>query len=695
LLRSLPPSGLGGGGLDIAKRERNRPVGGRIKHFLQNWRILTRDPWILETVSGYQLELRGSPSQELRPPRPVLDTEKDKALDIELEKLKVKRAITPVHNETGSFLSPMFLVPKADGSWRPVINLRSLNQFVVARHFKMEGIRVVKGLMRLNDWMVKLDLKDAYLSVPMSEQHRKFLRFEWHQQTWEFSCLPFGLSSAPYTFTKLLKPAVALLRKLGVRCILYLDDMLIMAQSKQTLLQQLATAIDQLVSLGFIINLDKSVVEPAHTIEFLGFLLNSTTMTIALPSRKVHQIQQSARKMLKTTQITTRSLAQLLGLMVAAHPAVLPAPLYYRQLEKQKIRQVQSHGYDSKMSLTFHMKSDLTWWITHLKQHNGRNLQISQWDLVIESDASMRGWGASCGETSTGGRWTRNESRNHINFLELLAAFLALKTFVPNLRPNRVLLRLDNVTAISFINRMGGTHSTTLSDLAVEMWKWCLQKGVIIHAEHLPGTENIRADWESRHVRDSSDWKLQREIFLQLERRCGPFTIDLFASRTNAQMQIYCSWKPDPHAVAVDALSISWRNHRPYMFPPFSLITRCLEKIDQEEVDAILIAPVWQSQVWFPRILESLMDDPILLPEIHNIVTDIDSNAHPLACQGHLPLAAWPISGRHSAQEAYRRELSQSSTNHGEVQQNQPTVQHGASGLIGVVNGAYIPFQLL
>ena len=89
------------------------------------------------------------------------------------------------------------------------------------------------------------------------------------------------------------------------------------------------------------------------------------------------------------------------------------------------------------------------------------------------------------------------------------------------------------------------------------------------------------------------------------------------------------------------------------------------------------------------------MDDPILLPEIHNIVTDIDNNTHPLASQSHLPLAAWPISGRHSAQEAYRKELLQSSTNHREVQQNLHTAQHGASGLIGVINGAYILFQLL
>ena len=77
-------------------------------------------------------------------------------------------------------------------------------------------------------------------------------------------------------------------------------------------------------------------------------------------------------------------------------------------------------------------------------------------------------------------------------------------------------------------------------------------------------------------------------------------------------MQTYYSWGPDPQALTVDALSMSWQNHRSYMFPLFALINRCLEKISLEEVDALLIVPVWQSQVWFPRVLECLIDDPIL-----------------------------------------------------------------------------------
>ena len=111
----------------IAEIEKDRPVGGRIKYFMPNWQALTNDPWVLQTVSGVWLNLRASPNQKSRPPKLVLDSKKRKALDMELEKLRAKKAISPAQDNRGSFVSPMFLVPKADGSWRPVINLRSLN----------------------------------------------------------------------------------------------------------------------------------------------------------------------------------------------------------------------------------------------------------------------------------------------------------------------------------------------------------------------------------------------------------------------------------------------------------------------------------------------------------------------------------------------------------------------------------------
>ena len=111
--------------------------------------------------------------------------------------MAVKQAIEPVGDSLqATFVSPKIVVTKADGSWRLVINLKCLNQHILARHFKMESISTAKGLVHRGDWIIKLDLKNAYLSVPLYYHHRKFVAFRWRDQLWRFTSLPFGLSSA-------------------------------------------------------------------------------------------------------------------------------------------------------------------------------------------------------------------------------------------------------------------------------------------------------------------------------------------------------------------------------------------------------------------------------------------------------------------------------------------------------------------
>ena len=101
----------------------------------------------------------------------------------------------------------MFVVPKGEGSWCLVINLRALNIYLVPHYFKMEGTRVVKSLIQKGVLMVKLNLKDTFLSIPIHSTHWRYPGFQWEEYVWEFQTLPFSLSSAPYVFTKLLKPA--------------------------------------------------------------------------------------------------------------------------------------------------------------------------------------------------------------------------------------------------------------------------------------------------------------------------------------------------------------------------------------------------------------------------------------------------------------------------------------------------------
>lgn len=248
--------------INVVQQEAYRPVGGRLRFFERNWRKSSQDPWILETIARCKLEFSGEPQQRHAPVGFPMDREKTDLLDVELQKLDTKQAIEKVRDRAGaSFISPMFLVAKADGSWRPVINLKALNTHIQSRHFKMESIRTARGLLQEGDYMVKLDLKDAYLSVPLHSHHRRYVAFHWGRQTWRFKTLPFGLSSAPYIFTKLMKPVVAVLRRLGVRVILYLDDLLIMSASQEGARRPLAAALELLVALGVVINLQKMEME--------------------------------------------------------------------------------------------------------------------------------------------------------------------------------------------------------------------------------------------------------------------------------------------------------------------------------------------------------------------------------------------------------------------------------------------------
>jgi len=94
-------------------------------------------------------------------------------------------------------------------------------------------------------------------------------------------------------------------------------------------------------------------------------------------------------------------------------------------------------------------------WTEQVKSFNGRPLQISGWDVTKEADASILGWGAYCQGQRVGGPWTAQEQRHHINYLELMAAFLVLWSFCSTSERIAVLLCLD-IMAISFLNRMGG-----------------------------------------------------------------------------------------------------------------------------------------------------------------------------------------------------------------------------------------------
>lgn len=531
-----------------------------------------------------------------------------------IDQLILKGAVEKCSFVEEHFISKIFLIPKSDGSNRFIINLKQLNQFVDAPHFKMEDGRTVIKLMSKNCYMASLDIKDAYYQIPIHESHKKYLRFTFNGELYQFTCLPFGLNTAPYVFTKVMKPVAAFLRQQGVTLVVYLDDIWIMGKSFTDCEKNVNLTENLLKTLGFIINYEKSQLKPSRICRFLGVIYNSLNMTVELPEAKRTKIRCLVQQFEINHQYKIQKFAEMLGFLVSCCPAVNYGLVYTKACERLKFRALlNSNGnYNGKLTINQEVIDELTWWKT-VGSSSFNPIRYPYYNVVIFTDASKSGWGAVCGNESAHGAWKDNEKDLSINFLELTAAFFGLKCFANDLNDCQILLRIDNTTAISYINRMGGVQMKDLSYLAKEIWRWCEQRNIFIFASYITSEENAEADFESRKLESNTEFELSRAGFQKIVRNFGYPEIDLFASRSNAKCQRYVSWKKDPYSIAIDAFTIPWKEYFFYAFPPFSIILRVLQKIQYEKSEGIIIVPNWPSQPWYPIFQSMIISDIIYL----------------------------------------------------------------------------------
>ena len=287
------------------------PLAGRTQKFLENWKKITRDRAILDIVKGWEIPLLEAPIQGKLPQAVRMNCEEELAMDLEIESMLTKGAIREAIPKPDQFISNIFVTPKGEGQYRPIINLKQLNNFVPYHHFKMEGLKDVKYLLKKGDWMCKLDLKDAYFSIPLGTRSRKLVRFFWKKKLYEFLCLAFGLGPAPRIFTKLMKVPISLLRKLGILLVIYLDDLLVVASSQEELMKARDTIMFLFHHLGLTINLKKSVLAPTQVIEFLGVIVNSKMMTFSLSEKKTKKLISLCREVYQYPKV--RELCSLIG----------------------------------------------------------------------------------------------------------------------------------------------------------------------------------------------------------------------------------------------------------------------------------------------------------------------------------------------------------------------------------------------
>ena len=605
--------------------EDNKPevtefTGGQIANYRGAWSQISSDPWLLNSIQGVEIPFFQIPVQ-LKEPRPYNLSEEEKlAVDQEIDKFLQKEIIERVEPEWGQVISNVFLRPKKDGGHRMILDLTWVNLHVKYEHFKMHSIQTALEMMRMDCWMASIDLKDAYYSVPVKAEQRKFLRFRWKGELFQFKVLPNGLACAPRCFTKILNPVFASLRELGVEAFPYIDDSFIVADSSEVCKESVDRLADMLGSLGFVLHQQKSVMEPTKELTFLGFNLNSEELKVFLTEDKEEKLIRAAESALENRTHSIREIAGLIGLMIAFAQAFRYAEAYIKHLEMDKVQALRRArgNFDDKMLLSDDSIREIHWWLSNVRQ-SGRPIRMGPPQLMLFTDASNEGWGAHLGETAIGGRWSEKEKEEHINALELKAIQLGLEALCEG-EGVHIRIMTDSTTAMAYIKHHGGVRSEPCNEIAQQIWQWAERRDMWLSAAHIPGVENTLADYKSRHFADNLEWSLNDKLYEKVVDAFGEPEIDLFATRLNCKVPKFVAWLPEPLAVAIDAFSMSWTDLRFYAFPPFSCVGKAVEKALEERATGVLIVPWWPSQPWWGRLVSLGLRHLRFRPKKNNLI---------------------------------------------------------------------------
>lgn len=604
-------------------------------------------------ITGLKLPIIKRPKQLTVPKNPIFSIAEKQQIETSVQKLLNLKAVSQVLPSKDQFLSPIFLIPKPDGTKRLILNLKSFNKFVSTPHFKLEDNKTVVRIIEKGYFMASIDLKDAYFLVPVYKPHRKYLRFTFNGCVYQYNVMPFGLNCAPFVFTKLMKPVLSVLRSRGHLSVLYLDDFLLLGHSYVRCISNIKDTLGLLESLGFVVNFEKSHLIPSQQIRYLGFIYNSQSMAISLPSEKTSRLLELIERFLTTKRCKIRDFARFIGTLISVSPAIKYGYVYTKLFERHKFLALRSAGgnYNAIMSISDILIPDFTWWKEKIPTaHN--SIKISNFSMEIYSDASGTGWGIYSNGVRSHGFWSEFDKQFHINYLELLAAFFALRCFAANSRNCNILLRIDNTTAISYINRMGSIQFLDLNGLSRKIWTWCEERNIYVYASYIKSSDNAFADEESRRLDVHTEWELNASAFRKIQQRFGNPEIDLFATRINKKCENFVSWFRDPDCYKVDAFTLNWKHFYFYAFPPFCQILKVLQKIINDKAKGIVVVPVWTSQAWYPVFTSLLEGEPIIFKPNKNLLC-FNRTPHPL--WKHLSLAAGILSYKPYKKEMCRK----------------------------------------
>ena len=263
----------------------------------------------------------------------------------------------------------------------------------------MESINQVIDIARLNVYMASIDLKDAFQSIPIHPEHKKYLKFAVLSKIYQYICMPNGYGPAVYIFTKVSKVPFSHLQSKGFVSVVFVDDSYLQGNTYKACHHNIESTIELLQNLGFTVHPTKSVLTPTQKITFLGLIIDSAQMTLEIAEEKKNKIHNLCLEILQKEKITLQALASVFASFVASFPAVPLGPFFNRNLEKQKIIGLKLHNdkFEVNITLNVEFKKAIYWWKNNIFESFAPN--IPDPDITIYTDASLTGWGITDDKT--------------------------------------------------------------------------------------------------------------------------------------------------------------------------------------------------------------------------------------------------------------------------------------------------------
>lgn len=598
-------------------------VKGRLKDNLKFWRDIGTDEGTLEVIEhGYVI-----PFLEL-PPRCTFDNNKSAFEQKEFVSQEVgallKKGLIKEVSELPYVVNPLSVSTNAKGKHRLILDLSFVNKFLRKDKVKFEKFSDAITYIKKDCFMVTFDFKSGYHHIDMASASTQFLGFLWEDHYYVFLVLPFGLSPAPFRFTKSVRPLVKYWRSKGWFVLVFLDDGFGIEFSYDKAVDLANDMFRDIVASGFVPNMPKSCWVPAQRREWLGLVFDSSEMIVDIPLDKLKSLLQFFIDFLSRSNegqlVSFRSIARFVGKVISLSQALGPiTQLKTRYIQHLLCREITSWDHGIKIDSSS-VLDEINFWIGNLESLPRVSMVPFNTlvNKVVFSDASDTG---SCAIQSGKTRsvafrnWSYPESITSSTWRELETVNFGLQSLVHSIAGQRVARHTDNQNVVHIVSK--GSSKPDLQKVAIEIYEFVIRNNILLHVEWVPREMNKDADSGSKNI-DVDDWAISPDVFQLLNNKWGPYSIDRFASFENKKLDRFNSRWFQPGTENVNALSLSWEDENNWLVPPICLLSATIHHLVLSKAYGTLLVPKWPSAKFWPFLFPSSAPYNWIVKDIHS-----------------------------------------------------------------------------